>query len=273
MVMITELLQYDFILRGFAAGLIVGIIAPLIGVFLILRRYSLIADTFAHVSLAGIAFALLVGINPIIAAVGATLLASVATEKLRDGKRVYGESALALMLSGSLALAVILIGVGEGPGTNINNYLFGSILMVTLNDIFLIGGLALVVALTIIALFKELIYASFDEEAARASGIHVKRINFMLILATALMVAIAIPIVGVLLISALIVIPAVTALLLRRNFLTTIIVAEIVSITAIVSGVILSFSLDIPSGGTIVMMMLLIFLATLIATSGRPQRG
>lgn len=265
--MITEIFQYSFMVRGMEAGLVVGLVAPLIGLFLVLRRYSLIADTLAHVSLAGIAFAILFGLNPILSAMTATLLASFGTERLRGTKRVSGESALALFLSGSLALAVILIGLGKGPGANINNYLFGSILTVTNVDILIMIALSAGVGGLIALLYKELVFTSFDEEAARASGIPVKAVNIALIIATALTVSVAIPIVGVLLISALIVIPAVTALLLRKNFLTTLIIAEIISVSSVASGIILSYYMNIPSGGTIVMIMLLFFLATLLLTS------
>src|SRR5947207_8613782 len=104
-----DLLQYDFIQRGLEAGIIISLIAPFIGIFLVLRRYSLIADTLSHVSLAGIALGLLLGINPIIAALGATILASLGIEKLRTSKKIYSESALAIFLSGSLALAIVLL--------------------------------------------------------------------------------------------------------------------------------------------------------------------
>lgn len=265
--MITELFQYSFMLRGLEAGIIVGLIAPLIGVFLVLRRYAMIADTFAHVSLAGIAFAILFGFNPILSAMTATLLASFGTERLRGTKRISGESALALFLSGSLALAVILIGLGKGPGANISNFLFGSILTVTREDVGIMLLLAAGIGTLITLLYKELVFSSFDDEAARASGIPTRAVNIALIIATALTVSIAIPIVGVLLISALIVIPAVTALLLHKDFLTTLIIAEIISVSSVVGGIILSFQLDIPSGGTIVMIMLFFFLSVFVSTS------
>ena len=173
-----SLFQYSFVVRGLEAGLIISIVAPLIGIFLILRRYSLIADTLAHVSLAGVAAGLLLGMNPIVTAIAATALSSAGIERLRLSKRVYGESALAVFLSGSLALAVVLLSTGRGFGVDIFQYLFGSIVTVTAADVMLIGGFGIGVIVLLAAFYKELVYASFDEEAARVSGIPTRFIGW-----------------------------------------------------------------------------------------------
>jgi zinc transport system permease protein len=258
---LLNIFQYSFIVRGLIAGLIVAVIAPVIGIFLVLRRYSLIADTLSHVSLAGIAIGLLTGINPALTALGATVLAALGMEKLRSSKRLYSEAALALYLSGSLALAIVLISLAHGFNANLFNYLFGSIVTVTTGDIYEMVILAALVLTTVIALFKELVFITFDEEAAQVSGLPVQKLNLIFILLAALTVSLAIPIVGVLLIAALIVIPVVTALQLRRGFISTIIYAEIFSIFSVVAGIFLSFYLNLATGGTIVLVMLLIFLA------------
>lgn len=257
------LFQYSFVLRGLEAGVIVALIAPLIGIFLVLRRYSLIADTLAHVSLAGIAIGALVGINPVFTALGATLISSLGIERLRSSKRVYGESALALFLSGSLALAVVLLSAAHGLNANLLNYLFGSIVTVTASDVRIILILGLIVAATLMLLFKELVYISFDEEAARVSGIPVNIINTVLMFLAALTVSLSIPIVGVLLIAALIVIPVVTALQFKASFTRTILYAELISLFSVLSGIVLSFYLNLSTGGTIVLIMLGIFVLTL----------
>lgn len=262
--MLTEIFQYGFMIRSFEAGIIVAVIAPLIGIFLVLRRYSLIADTLAHVSLAGVAVGALFGVNPIITALMSTVLSSVAIEKLRHNKKVYGEAALALFLSGSLALAVVLISLTKGLKTNLFNYLFGSIVTVTAADIVLIALLALVVIIILALFYKELVYITFDEEAAKVSGIPTKFINTVLILLAALTVSLAIPIVGVLLISALIAIPIIIALQFRGSFLKTIMYAEIISLFSVLSGIIVSFYLNLATGGTIVLIMLAIFMLSLL---------
>ncbi len=254
-----DLFQYSFAIRGLEAGIIIGLIAPLIGMFLVLRRYSLIADTLAHVSLAGIAVGFLLQINPILTAIISTVLSSVVIERLRISRKVYGESALAIFLSGSLALAVVLISLAHGFNVGLLNYLFGSIVTVKQADLLIIGSLGALVVVILTLFYKELVYITFDEESAQVSGIPTRLINTCLIILAALTVSLSIPIVGVLLISALMVIPVVTALQFRRSFIKTIVIAEMVSLFSVVSGIFTSFYLNLSTGGTIVLISLLVF--------------
>lgn len=262
--MLENIFQYSFIVRGLEAGVIVAIVAPLIGIFLVLRRYALIADTLAHVSLAGVALGLLFGVNPVLTALGASLVASLGIERLRNSKRVYGESALALFLSGSLALAVVILSIGHGFNANLLNYLFGSIVTVTSNDVLTMVVLAVVVILILGIFYKQLVWVTFDEEAAKVGGIRTRLINTILIVLAAFVVSLSIPIVGALLISALIVIPVITALQFKKSFAKTIIWAEIISIFSVISGIFASFYLNLSTGGTIVLIMLAIFAGTLV---------
>ncbi len=259
-----DIFQYSFVVRGLEAGVIVALIAPLIGIFLVLRRYSLIADTLAHVSLAGVALGLLLGINPILSALGITVVSSLGIERLRKTKRIYGESALALFLSGSLALATILLSLGHGFNANLFNYLFGSIVTVTRTDVLTIAALAVIVVITLAAFYKELIYITFDEESAQVNGIPTRRINMILIVLAALTISLAIPVVGILLIAALIVIPVVAALQLRKSFTQTILYAEGISLVSVLAGIFTSFYLNLSTGGTIVLIMLAVFIAILM---------
>ncbi|MFA7319333.1 MAG: metal ABC transporter permease [Parcubacteria group bacterium] len=259
-----DIFQYSFIIRGLEAGIIVAVIAPAIGIFLVLRRYSLIADTLAHVSLAGIALGLLLGINPVLTALGTAVAASLGIERLRTSSRVYGESALALFLSGSLALAVVILSLTHNFNANLFGYLFGSIVTVTAADVWIILALAVVVIGMLLIFYKSLVYVAFDEEAAKVSGVPVCQVNTVLIILAALTVALAIPIVGVLLIAALIVIPVVTALQLKKSFMATIMYAEIVSIFSVIAGILASFYFNLSTGGTIVLIMLAIFATVLV---------
>ncbi len=252
-------------IRGFEAGLIIAIIAPFIGIFLVLRRYSLIADTLSHVSLAGVAIGLLLKINPLITAIIAAVLSSIAIEKLRISKRVFGESALSIFLSGSLALAIVLISLAHGFGVDLFSYLFGSITTVKQVDVYIIAVLGFFVIAAIIAFYKELVYVTVDEEAAKVSGIPTRFINFLLIVLAAFTVALSIPIVGVLLIAALIVIPVVSALQFRKSFKQTIFIAEAISIFSVLAGIITSFYLNLSPGGTIVLLTILIFVIVFIS--------
>lgn len=260
-----DLFSYSFMVRGFEAGLIIAIIAPLIGIFLVLRRYSLIADTLSHVSLAGVAIGLLLKVNPLITAVIAAVVSSIAIERLRISKRIFGESALSIFLSGSLAVAIVLIGLAGGFGVDLFSYLFGSITTVKQIDVYIIAILGILVIAAVIAFYKELVYVTIDEEAAKLSGVPTKFINILLIVLSALTVALSIPIVGVLLISALIVIPVISALLLKKSFLVTIFYSEGFSLFSVIAGIISSFYLNIPAGGAIVLIALAIFVLMLLS--------
>lgn len=266
-----QILHYSFIVRGLEAGLLIGAIAPLIGIFLVLRRYSLIADTLSHVSLAGVAIGLLTGINPLLTALGASAISSIAIERLRDSKKIYGESALSIFLSGSLALAIVLIGLAHGFNVDLFSYLFGSIVTVRQTDIYIILSLSLTIVVALIAFYKELVYISFDEEAAKVAGIPIRLFNTLFIVLAAAAIAIAIPIIGILLISALLVLPIVTALQLKKSFKATLLWAEIISLFSVLSGIIASFYLNISSGGTIVLIMLIIF-GLVFITENYPQK-
>jgi zinc transport system permease protein len=263
--MTSNLFQYGFIVRGLEAGIIVALIAPFIGIFLVLRRYSLIADTLAHISLAGIAIGLFLGLSPILTALSTAVVASLGIDRLRTSKKVYGESALALFLSGSLALAVVILSWTHGFNTNLFDYLFGSIVTVSQKDVLIISILALVVIFILAAFYKELVYVTFDEEAAKVSGVPIRLVNTVLIVLSAFTVSLAIPIVGILLIGALIVIPVTAALQFRKNFITTIIYAEIVSLFSVISGIFVSFYLNLSTGGTIVLIMLALFALIFLA--------
>ena len=180
-----SIFAYDFMIRAFIAGIATAVIAPTIGIFLVTRRYSFMADTLAHVSLAGVAIGYLTGLQPILTAIAASTLAALSVEQLRSQKKVLGESALALFLSGGLALAAVLLSASKGMNINLSSILFGSIATVSPSDVWWILGLGVVVLLTIFVLFKELYTISFDEELAEESGLRVRLINRILIVLAA----------------------------------------------------------------------------------------
>ncbi|OGY85507.1 MAG: metal ABC transporter permease [Candidatus Kerfeldbacteria bacterium RIFOXYA2_FULL_38_24] len=264
-----DFLNYAFMIRGLEIGVLIGLIAPLIGIFLVLRRYSLMADTLAHVSLVGVAFGLLTGISPIISALVTSSVASLLIERLRYTKRVYGESALAIFLSGSLAIAVILINFAHGFSVDLASYLFGSIITTSQADVWITFILGLVVAGIIFGLYKELVYISFDEEAAQVSGVPVRGLNILLIILSAVTIALSIPVVGVLLISALLVLPVVTALQLKLSFKKTLLWSEIFSVGSVLSGMILAWYLNLSGGAAIILVALACFVITFIFSRKR----
>lgn len=251
-------------IRAMQAGVIIAAIAPLIGVFLVLRRYSLIADTLSHVSFAGVALGFFLKVNPLITAILAAVTSSIIIERLRQSKKVFGESALSIFLSGSLALAVVLIGLSTGVGTDLFSYLFGSITTIRQSDVYIILALGVIVIGLIGVFYKELLYVTVDEEAARVSGIPTQFINLLIIILSALTIALSIPAIGVLLVSALIVIPVTSALQLGKSLRDTIIIAEIISVFSVILGIIISFYSNLPTGGTIVIITIIIFILSLL---------
>lgn len=259
-----EIFQYDFMVRSFEAGIAVGIAAPLIGMFLVVRRYSLMADTLAHVSLAGVAIGLLFAINPILSAVLLSIVASVGIEGLRSSGRIFGESVLALFLSGSLAIAVIILSLAKGFNANLFSYLFGSISTVSTNDLWVTIALACAVLVSIALFYKEFFFISLDPELAQASGTPVKRLNLILVMLAALTVALSIRIVGTLLIGALMVIPVIAAMQYGKGFRTTLLLSVLFSLLSVIIGLFASYYFDLASGGAIVLIALGTFLISLV---------
>ncbi len=259
--------HYDFMIRAFVAGVAIAVIAPIIGSFLVVRRYSLMADTLAHVSFLGVAIGIVTRLNPILTAIITSVAAAIGIERLRSGKKVYGESALALFLTGSLAIATVIISFVRGFSVNLLGYLFGSITTVSASDVYLILGLGLVVLLGVTVLYKELFAVALDEELALANGLPTKMLNAALMIMAALTVSLAIRIVGVLLIGALMVVPVITAMRYGQGFGVTIRIALGVSIASVLLGLWASYYLGLASGGTIVVISLMFFLASLMSNN------
>ncbi len=268
----AEMLSYGFMQRALLAGVMIGTIAPIVGVFLVLRRLSLIADTLSHVALAGVAGGLLLRTYPAAGALVAALVGAVGIERLRVSGRLFGEAALAIFLSGGFAVAVVLISLARGFNVDLFSYLFGAITVVQPLDLWVILGLGLVVLAAVVLLYKELFAITFDEEGARVQGIPVDALNLLLTTLVALTVVLAMRIVGILLTSALLVIPAITALRLAKNFRSTLWIAVLCSLISVVVGMTVSFYLDIATGGAIVLAALLLFAVASTMRRGRPSR-
>ena len=259
--------QYGFMIRALIAGCVVGVIAPLIGMFLVTRKYAFMADTLGHVSLAGIAIGALLGTSPVLAAVVCSVLAALCVERLRATGRVMGDAGLSLFLSGGLAVASVLISLGGISGIGLQSLLFGSIATVTPLDVWVILALGLAVTIVVVLLYRPFFSVSYDEELASASGLPVEKLNAVLVVLAAIVVSVGLRIVGTLLISALIVIPVLSAMQLKRGFLRTLIIACCLSVFSVCVGLLLSFHAGIASGGSIVIVNVGLFL--LCALFGR----
>lgn len=259
-----EIFQYDFMLRAFIAGLIISVLAPSIGIFLVVKRYSLLTDTLSHVSLVGVALGLLAGINPILMAIIVSIVAALGVEKLRHAKKIFGESVLTLFLSGGLALSLIIFGLSRGLNANIFTYLFGSITTVSAADLRLMGGFGFVIIIIIYTLFKRFFIATYDEELAQANGLPVKFLNLTLMVLAAITISISMRIVGALLVGALMVIPVLAATQFNKSFLNTFFYSVIISVLSVTAGLFASFYLDLPTGATVVISALILFVISLV---------
>ncbi len=257
--LMPAIFTYDFMIRAFLAGITIGLASPLIGSFLVAKRYSIIADTLAHASLAGVAAGALLNINPLIGALGVGLVLALVIEKLRAGRVLTGDVALAMFLSGGLAVAIVLIGLSRNAQIDLFSYLFGSITTVSRQDLLIIMPLGLVVIAFTGLFYKELAYLAFDDESARVSGVETVLLNQALVILAAVTVVLSLRIVGGLLIGALMVIPVAAAMQNSRSFHQTIVYAVSLGLLSVIAGLFASFYLNIAAGGAIVLISLLLF--------------
>jgi zinc transport system permease protein len=256
-----ELLEYGFMQRALAAGAVTALICPTIGVYLVPRRLSLIADTLAHVALAGVALGLFLGTSPVLGALVVTLAGAVGIEQLRARGTLAGDASLAVFLSGGFALAVVLISLARGFNADLFAVLFGSILTVSPTDVWMILGLGTVVGAAVAVFHRQLLLVTLDEDLARTSGVRVNALNLMLTLLTALTTVVAMRMVGVLLVSAMIVIPTLTGFALAASFRQALVIAVAMALLSVVAGLIAAYYLSLAAGGAIVLTALLVFAA------------
>lgn len=257
---ITEIFNYNFIIRAFLAGFFISIIAPLIGSFLVVRRIGIISDVFSHIILAGIAFGLFFRINPFISGIFSAVLSSFFVEFVRHKKTVSVESILAMIMPVGLAVALILINFSDGGNANLNSYFFGSITAVSDYDFYFVIFISVVVLAMFLFFYREFFYTSFDEESAKLSNINVTVINYIFMILTALTISLAIKIVGVFLVGALLVIPVLSANQIVIGFKKSIFLSIIISFLSTFLGIFLSYFLYIPAGPAIILILFLIFL-------------
>ena len=261
--MILEFFAYEFIQRAFIAGLIIALTAPVIGVFMVMKRLSLIGDTLAHTAFAGIALGTLLNFAPIWSALVVTLVSSLGITKIRKSARVSGDAALAVFVSLGLAVGIFLISLSSSFPFNLSSLLFGSILLVTWGDVWLIAGVGLVVSFTVIVIFKEIVHVALDEELAKASGLPVSLLNYLLNILIAVMVVASMRIVGILLVSSLIIIPALTAIQIGRSFRQTMFLSSVFGACSLLIGMVIALVIDSSPSRTIVLSAVTIFLLSL----------
>lgn len=262
-----DLFQYEFMQRAFAVGIMIAVISPLIGTFVVLRRLSMIGDTLSHASLAGIAAGMLGGFYPIWGALIFSVAAALGIEKLRKSFSQYAELSISVILSASIGLAVVFISLADSFNADLMGYLFGSIIAVTAKDVYTVLGLSLIILVSICLFHKEFFYIAFDEEGAELAGIPVGVLNIYFTVLTAMAIVVSMRVVGILMVSSMLVVPVAASLLVSRSFKSTMLLAVAFALISVVLGLIASFYLDLAPGGTIVLISVAILLIA-IAVKG-----
>ncbi|MGF7059174.1 zinc transport system permease protein [Brassicibacter mesophilus] len=255
-----EILSYSFMQRALVIGIIVSLICSTVGLFLVLRRFSMVGDTLSHVALAGVALGMVTNIYPVYTAIFMSVGASLIIERLRREYEKYAELSLAIILAAGIGIASVLISVGRGKTSGIMSYLFGSISLVTIEDLYAVILLGFIIIGSIIFLYRALFYITFDEESAKLSGVSVKKINLYFSVLVALSITISMRIVGILLVSSLMTIPVATSLQVSKSFKQALLYANLFGLVSVIIGLVSSFYLDIAPGGTIVITSLFILL-------------
>jgi zinc transport system permease protein len=264
-----SILDADFMRLAFAAGGIVGVLAPAVGFFLVQRRMSLIGDGIGHVAFAGVAAGYLLGISPVATGVAASVAGAIGVEWLRARRRTAGDQALALLFYTGIALGVVLISAAGALNANLFTFLFGSILTVTGGDLVLVGVLGAVGLVVVGALYRTLVAVSLDEEGARVSGLPVGLVNVVLAALTGVTIAASMRIVGILLIAALMVLPVIAASRIAWSVLSTILIAIGIGLGSVVVGLTTSYYGDLAPGGTIVLTAAAAFVVVSVAAALR----
>ncbi|AJY76239.1 metal ABC transporter permease [Paenibacillus beijingensis] len=251
-----EMLHYDFMQRAFCAGGIVALLASVLGVYLMLRRQALMADMLSHVSLAGVAGGAYLHINPTLTGFLVAIVGAIVVEYVRRSYKTYSEVSIAIIMVGGLSSAVVLMALNQSLNKNLSSYLFGSVVAVNETELRLIVLVALLGALFFFLFRRPLYQISFDEETAKTSGLPVKRVSLLFSVLTGMIVAAAMPIVGVLLISSLIVLPAALAIRIAPSFTAALFIAMGIGLSGVFTGLSASYQLSTPPGGTIALVLL-----------------
>ncbi|KON91341.1 metal ABC transporter permease [Rossellomorea marisflavi] len=278
--MIEAIFHYEFLQNAFLTGILIGIIAPLLGAFIVVRRLSLIADALSHVTLSGIAASLYVSqtvpslatLNPLYFGMVFSVLGSVFIERLRTLYKHYQELAIPIILSGGVGIGAIFISLADGFNTDLFSYLFGSVSAVSRGDLYLIGIISVVVISVIFLLYKELFLLSFDEEHAKASGIPAKAIHFIFMIMVALVIAASMRIVGILLVSSLMTLPVAASIRVAKGFKQTIGFAVLFGEISVIVGLVSAFYLNLAPGGTIVVTAIIILMMTILIKKVRSNK-
>lgn len=268
--MLLEMLSYPFLVRAFLVGVLVSLCAALLGTSLVLKRYSMIGDGLSHVGFGALAIASALGVAPLAVAVPVVVVAAVLLLRVSQSGRVRGDAAIALISSGALAVGVLVISLTSGVNTNVSNYMFGSILTISGSDAVLSVILCAAVLVVFTLFYPRIFAVTFDETFARATGTKAEGYNMLLAILTAITVVLGMRMMGALLISSLIIFPALSAMRVFRSFRSVTICSAVLSVVCFTLGMTLSYALETPSGASVVAVNIIAF--ALFALAGRLLR-
>ena len=265
--MILEALSYGFMQKALIAGIAVGLICSFMGTFLVLRRYSLFGDGIAHVAFGGISVGLFLGVFPLWTAFIVSIFGGLGLQKLRQSTKISGDSAVAVVLVSGLAVGVILVSSSGGFSVDLFSFLFGSILLISQEDTIMILALSAGIIATLTIMQKQFLHLTFNEEQAKLTGMRTTLLNYAFVVLASITVVTSMRLVGILLISALIVIPNITAMQFGKGFKKTVFISMSISVISVVSGILVSYFLNVAPSGTIVVIAVGILVGTLILKS------
>lgn len=257
--LISEVFSYHFMTRAIVVGILVSLCAALLGVSLVLKRYSMIGDGLSHVGFGALAIAAALNIAPLALAVPVVVLAAFLLLRISRDSRIKGDAAIALISSSALAIGVIVVSVTTGMNTDVSNYMFGSILSLSKADAVLSIVLSVIVLALFIVMYPRIFAVTFDESFARATGTKADAYNTVIAVLTAVTVVLGMRMMGALLISSLIIFPALTGMRLCRSFKSVVLCSAVVSVVCFVLGMFASYAFELPSGASIVVVNIIAF--------------
>ena len=265
--MVLEALSYGFVQKALVSGIAVALICSFMGAFLVLRRYSLFGDGIAHVAFGGISVGLFLGVFPLWTAFIVSIFGGMGLQKLRQSTKISGDAAVAVVLVSGLAVGVILVSSSGGFSVDLFSFLFGSILLISDEDMVMILAISAGIIATLTLLQRQFLQLTFNEEQARLAGVPVTLMNYAFVILASVTVVTSMRLVGILLISALVVIPNISAMMFGKGFKKTIGISMSISVISVVTGILLSYYYNIAPSGTIVMIAVAILIGVLLAKS------
>ena len=260
-----DFFSFGYIQRALISGISIAIMCSLIGLFLVLRKQSLFGDAISHMAFGGIAIGTYLNIYPFWTAIIFSASSALVINKIRYYTKLNSDSMIAVLLSFGLGIGVTLISISDGFSVDLFSFLFGSILLVSYEDVLMTVGMAIIVTSIIGLFFKKLIYVTFDEDQAKISGLHVEQLDYLFIVLVAVTVIVSMKLVGILLISSLMVIPNIASLMLNQGFKRTLFISIIISACSVFFGIILSYYFNTAPSGMIVLLSVGIFIAVIIS--------